>query len=377
MAPTSVDHANAKVEKPDNDTLSPADQSERDQQSPMDSVVAGENESSGRDAASQPTGPIRYIIEYFDELGAYQKERSDIKPIKLTSVVSPTVLEVITTITASSRTGGSKYLDSTSSMSAGRKSSRLRILSPKLINALRAVVDYYPGQSLLGDSIEFPEPYPFLVHHRHQLAEYKSNHPAHHNEQYRLECNEHIDILLNFLDESIGKSLRDEEERHNRGVTTFECLWLLLKPGQTVFLRDQFDRLCRMRSFLISEISGGVINGEVKRYRVLLWNVLYDGIRFFRDYSTFFIRPFDGEKDITALLLYPQSFYENTAEEVRAHGNKTLQERMIELGRKYWNLSTPCLKEYYGETVDRRQVPIVYYPTTIITLALTFMIGGG
>jgi hypothetical protein len=89
---------------------------------------------------------------------------------------------------------------------------RLQINSPLLSNAIRAVVSYLPGGSLPWGRISFEEPFCLLVWYRKELQEYKLNHPATHSEEYREECNKHIDVLLDFLQERF----MSEFERHKK-----------------------------------------------------------------------------------------------------------------------------------------------------------------
>lgn len=51
----------------------------------------------------------------------------------------------------------------------------LKILSEHLMNALRAVVEYYPGLQRLSHNVEFNEPYQELIHRKSQLSQYKDN----------------------------------------------------------------------------------------------------------------------------------------------------------------------------------------------------------
>ena len=320
------------------------------------------------------TGPVRYIMEFVDNSGVRLDVKLDTQPIKLDSKASPTVLEIIETRTAPAAprlrrtsTGvpdkvfGSTDQSSLSSLNV--KSCRIRILSSKLINALRSVVKYYPGQSLLGDKLEFPEPYQFLVHHRHELELYKTHHPPQHDEHYRAECNEHIDHLLQFLNATMGKELDEEEQRHKRGFATFEYLWLLLKPGDDFFINDIRDD--RIQSGVLERVDGGVQDGETKEYFCYLWKVTYTGDRLYRLYHSFYLQPFDGEREIKTLWIYPTSFHKDTPEDMDRFGGNTLAEQMVLWGEKYWNLSKKargCLRDYQGKVYGTQNDRIVTSP---------------
>lgn len=87
------------------------------------------------------------------------------------------------------------------------------IMSRKLTDALRDVVSYFPGSTLLGEKSDVPGPYRMLIHHQDELRAYKNNHPDCHDLSYREECNRHIDMLLEFFDHHSGKAVRDEQAR--------------------------------------------------------------------------------------------------------------------------------------------------------------------
>ncbi|EXJ74892.1 uncharacterized protein A1O5_01588 [Cladophialophora psammophila CBS 110553] len=149
---------------------------------------------------------------------------------------------------------------------------RFLIYSSKLINALRAVIDYYPGQDLLGDVVEFNEPFIFLVHHWDKLEQYKTNHPPQHTAEYQKECNEHIDLLLGLLDKYVGPEVRREKHRHDQGVATFEYLWMLFKPGERLFVKDRVSKT--LNSCLLDRIKGGVVDRKEKPYHLSTWDII-------------------------------------------------------------------------------------------------------
>lgn len=328
-------------------------------------MLESKEDNADKDSLVESVGPVRYIMELVDNMGRRLEVKQDSQPIKLDAKVSPTVLEIIETRTAQAAPKARRVPSGKPEVSSGVsdqsdlsslniKTCRVRILSSKLINALRSVVKYYPGQSLLGDKLEFPEPYQFLVHHRHDLERYKTQHPPQHNECYRAECNEHIDHLLKFLQNAKGKELDEEEERHKRGFATFEYLWMLLRPGEDVFINDRRDD--RLQSGVLERFEGGYQDGDATDYRGWAWNITYIGERLCRLYHPFFIQPFDGEREIKTQWVYPVKFHIDTPEALEAQGGMKLAEQMVLWGAKYWGLTKPCLKSYRGKTRNDRFV---------------------
>lgn len=234
---------------------------------------------------------------------------------------------------------------------------KIRIHSPKLINALRAVVSYYPGQDLLGDTVEFLNPFRFIFHHRAQLEEYKSNHPKQHSESYRAECNQHIDVLLSEFEKLEGKRASKEAERHSREVATFENLWMLYKPGEKVFVTEPEPG--KTWSAVLSDISGGLVDGSNRKYRISVWHIRNFGTVFGRCRHTFWIAPFEGERDIMSLRVYPQQHHRDTDEDLAQRGGRTLAQQMEVWGAKYWELRKPTLQEFSGNCILPETLPRV------------------
>ena len=140
-----------------------------------------------------------------------------------------------------------------------RKRVAMHIRSPAIIHALRSIVKYYPGQSLLGETIIIPEPYPILVHHEKELKEYgerchpyRQTHPICPKEK---SAYHEIKILQDFLEQTVMPAVRLERERNEKGLETFDMLWLRLQPGKTTKSRDDGSKYSYGN--VIEYISGG------------------------------------------------------------------------------------------------------------------------
>jgi hypothetical protein len=160
---------------------------------------------------------------------AYLFSRQDETGVAKT-LTDATVLEVLTTKTSSSHHGMFRQ---------PMTKNELKIYSAPLINALQHVVQYWPGLSLLAYPVTLAEPYAVLVHHMDALKNHKNNHLASHSSEFRAVCNDHIDVLLDFLDKRYGDVLRLEQARYRKSPpsATFENFWMLFKPGQDVYIK--------------------------------------------------------------------------------------------------------------------------------------------
>ena len=222
----------------------------------------------------------------------------------------------------------------------------ITINSPYILNVLRAIVDYFPGRNLSDNTLQSLKfPYSVLSCHRTQLMEYKAHHSELHDSKYIKECNSHIDEVVRFLDQEF-QELHEEQRRWSQGEPTisFDKLWLLFKPGQTLYARGGgclHPYICCARNDRVDYTKGG------KDYVVVGWNIDFDGITFGRSLRAFSIPKFSGEMNITALKVFPTSFYDEEENE------DTLHRRLIASGKKFFNVSKkPCYLEYTGVTIN-------------------------
>lgn len=284
---------------------------------------------------------------------------------------SGVVLKIVTTYTSSSadkaeKASNEKQQSTTATSDAKKTSSlpeefkrssatsrKITIFSMKLINALRDVILYFPGSTLLGEEVDVQEPYCMLVHYKDNLLAYKDDHPSCHTSSYREECNRHIDLLLNFLEWHSGKALRDEMDRWTRDVPvcTFENLWLLYRPGESGYrLREpgQYD------PYITKVVEGGLESNNLSGYVIDMWNITFDGFYAGRSTDTTYIAPFDGEKEIRSLRFFPERFYSEDERDKEHHGKKPLREILIARGKIFWDLTKQrsCYREYSGKSAE-------------------------
>ncbi|KAL4730640.1 hypothetical protein ACLX1H_002678 [Fusarium chlamydosporum] len=226
----------------------------------------------------------------------------------------------------------------------------MNIHSVHLINALKAVVTYYPKFSLEGKTIEIDSPYQVLYHHRQELSHYKDHQPSAHSPEYAATTSKHIDLLLSFLEDNLGEEIRREEERHklDTPMATFDLFWLLLKPGE-VFYAKRHDIWA---PYVVSSVSNGSNVDTRSRYgyKVNCWMLESNGTKVNRFMHSFNLSPWLGEQEIGGLSVIPIAFW---PENFEAQGGMTMREKNIALGKLYWELlKRPTYMDYEGLLVN-------------------------
>ena len=233
----------------------------------------------------------------------------------------------------------------------------IRIYSHCVIDALQAVVNYYPRHSVIGDPIEIFEPYAILVHHWDELKEYR--------EQYRpelLENNEdasdcvvkdtyeHLGYILDFLEDRWGEKVRQEKERWARDVPTasYEMLWLLLKPGTDIYY--DVDRSKSREPYVVSHVYIDIYNKAVYGYTVRVWHLGGSHYRYIQPEEVrCTIRRYDGERPIQQLEIFPCRYLD---------GHAKRQAALIKRGKRFLELRQKKCMYFDGEssTTPRREV---------------------
>ncbi|KAJ5940511.1 hypothetical protein N7516_000679 [Penicillium verrucosum] len=234
----------------------------------------------------------------------------------------------------------------------------LYIHSPIILNALNAIIDCqsrpdkiprveYRVEGIESDLGQGRLVYPFtdLHHYRERLLQYREEVGETHDAEYTTTCQEHIDILVEYLDGLTTIGVRDAEFLWNSDVpkTTFSSLWLLLKPGTDVFVQEQG----KLNAYVIESFSGGVPwgspNARSQPYIVNVWNLNSDGQILSRSVKEVSISIFDGQREITSLPLFPIKFH------VDEDPQNPLRRKLVDRGKRFVDMvKTPTFQEYSG-----------------------------
>ncbi|KAL4736596.1 hypothetical protein BDV11DRAFT_193452 [Aspergillus similis] len=234
----------------------------------------------------------------------------------------------------------------------------LHIHSPILLNALKAVISFQstpdifePKQwrlrsltSNLGEGL-FIYPFTDLYHYRQRLLEYREEVKESHDADYSRICREHIDILIEYLDDQPAIALKDVERMLGQATPTitFSTLWFLLKPGSDVYVVEDGQ----LNAYVIESSIGGLRWNSPESwatpYCVRVWNLNFDGQHLTRSVKEVIIPVFDGERDVKSLPVFPTEFH--TDEDPQ----NPLRQQLIDRGKKFVNMmKSPAFREYSG-----------------------------
>lgn len=321
-----------------------------------------EKEAKETDVVVEELSKVSYVATYLapDSDGDYQRrntKRLNDKTIftKVSDVQIPkSVLEEHREVYCSNKYATDPEDDMFDTIS----SPVLYIHSPILLNALNAIIDCqsrpdriprveYRVEEIESDLGQGRLVYPFtdLHHYRERLLQYREEVSETHDSEYTTTCQEHIDILVGYMDGLTGIGLRNAELLWNNEVpkTTFTSLWLLLKPGTDVFVQEQG----KLNAYVIESFSGGVPwglhNARSRPYLVNVWNLNFDGQVLSRSVKEVSISIFDGQREITSLPLFPIKFY------VDEDPQNSLRQQLVDRGKRFVKMvKAPTFQEYSG-----------------------------
>lgn len=221
------------------------------------------------------------------------------------------------------------------------------------MKALRSIVKYYPGQSLLGDTITINEPCSILVHYRKELREYGE------------ECGDadtayHISVLLKYLEDNLGDKILEEDTRYQKAtpVATFEMLWMLYKPGMDVYAELDEQR----GGFVVQStqpVTEDRVYGMPMPLKIMMWYLNYDGIKVGRTSHEVIIAPFEGEREITSLKVIPAEFLDKDP-------SLSPRKRLEDRGEKFYGMLLGKQMDYNGFSMPVEKQPKRYHSGRVI-----------
>ncbi|KAI1750558.1 P-loop containing nucleoside triphosphate hydrolase protein [Xylaria castorea] len=305
-------------------------------------------------AEDKPKGPwIRYRVEHRDNLTNKLISHRDTKGPGLdddgdSSKPHGAAFMLITTysigvVLPSSDQSSEESSTQTISTITSPPSYSLHVISPAIVNALRSVVQYYPSQNLAGD-IVINWPYPILVHHYDELAQFRDN-AAQKDEKGLCErerrATDDLSLLLQYLDRSIMSEVLQEMERNAKGYHTFEYMWVGLKPGTTVL--NKYRESTDFHPGVVHSMGGGSFQFPHTAWTIGTWAMRYNGRYLGRYQHTSEHPKFDGQQKPTFMIVGDLN---------NGHDLPKRVTDQLNYGEAYWRLLRTQCRQYKGKTQD-------------------------
>ncbi|KAJ4287702.1 hypothetical protein N0V90_012405 [Kalmusia sp. IMI 367209] len=236
----------------------------------------------------------------------------------------------------------------------------LQIESDHLFNALKALLSFCSPADLDKDEgfdlyrhkikprsfRHFVFPFKDLYWHIQELESYSSNMKgprSNHSNEYNATCDRHIEVLLQYLQQQSTINFPHVRKNWSKSIptTNFKTLWILFKPGSEVYVRERGQ----LNAYIIERVEGisRSYEDQPQPYKIVMWNIDFDGERLGRSVKEIQIPVFDDDREIASLPVFPVRFYQDNSE------GKPLQEKLIERGKTFVQAVTrPTYRDFTG-----------------------------
>jgi hypothetical protein len=306
------------------------------------------------DAPVESGSYIGYRVEYLDSIRLetihQHNSRTDPADVSTGNSHKGPAFEIVTTYSTNISRADAEALKGGPPSATALARTSIHIHSAALITALQSVVKYYPGQSLAQEPIIVSEPYPVLVHHEEELAEYRTRcAPGTKDLCVReKDAYEHLGMLQDFVERTVMSSVRAERERNTRGYRTFDWFWVSRKPGMSY--RDQSKNEDFVQGYVVKELTGGTFVKPSRSWNLYCWSLTYDGEYVGRCDTMITFDKHDGEaKDgvFSQVLNFEK------------HRDEDIIRSMVERGKKFANLLQQQCRYYRGMTIGFPQTLVI------------------
>ncbi len=160
------------------------------------------------------------------------------------------------------------------------------------------------------------------------------------------------------MNEHVFKNLIEDERARfakSPATCTFRMLWLLFKPGSTVYVQTGGKLEARVVQAIY--VDEAILSSVSKSYRSLtlvLWSLDFDGRFVGRRSVTVTIPQFDGERIVTSLAAFPCELLD------RADGGKT-RTKLETFGKDWFKLLRGGMIHYNGEFAEQKGSAVRYF----------------
>ncbi|RGP77951.1 p-loop containing nucleoside triphosphate hydrolase [Fusarium longipes] len=243
-------------------------------------------------------------------------------------------------------------------------SKRLTVHSPSLLNIIRNYVRYYPSATANSSSLWLEEPFALVAHHYKELqGHWDANKTKVVQETTGTDIEgitvdedeevtglRHLGWLLDFFKKAVLDEMTKEQDRHARDMCTFRMLWLLFKPGMTVY----HESGGHLGAYVLQSVDTdpGILSivapMQPKPYKIKVWSLDFDGKYVGRVGKSITIAPFEGERPIRSLQLVPCRAFDRD-------DNGTWRTELEERGKRWYQLLPGGQVHYSGPVLETKR----------------------
>lgn len=202
----------------------------------------------------------------------------------------------------------------------------IEITSPHILQALKSVALYYPDAPVITKtSVTYHSPFELLVHYFEDLNDYRDKSV---DDAVKL----HVGLLIRVIRLEVGPTLDKLEGLLSANKITYALAWAIFRPGAMVFteVNDEPEQY-RVHSTQYETLQMGAL----KRMKVFVEQIDFDGKYFNIRRSCIIIPAFNGVALIASLLVYPSIFHPE---------RDTIVRSIVERGHKWYEIQSAAPK---------------------------------
>ncbi|KAI9767230.1 MAG: hypothetical protein M1840_005830 [Geoglossum simile] len=207
------------------------------------------------------------------------------------------------------------------------QSTQLEIKSRLIKKALRKVIKFYPGQPVDTTEVIFNDPPKPLFHYRKELEDYKHT-------KADDETKKHLDLMFKFVDSLIGAQGQRFKDLTKIGLISFPLIWMLFKPGDTVYT----EKDGHPQALMVSQIEP-TRNIVGKSWQLTCIGTGYDGLNFGKVIEYIKINQFEDTREVTSLKVYPLKYHPE---------EHKVRVQLLERGKRFFELRGRQHMSYKG-----------------------------
>ncbi|KAL8691099.1 MAG: hypothetical protein Q9224_004253, partial [Gallowayella concinna] len=222
----------------------------------------------------------------------------------------------------------------------------LEIRSPPFIELLRHVAYSDVDLPAADDMLRLKEPLMPLFYTRAKLVAWLESGQVDPNDVTQMLARKHLILILEFLKnecQDVMKAQDNLEIANASSTIKYEHAWLLYAPGTVVLSKENGE----YEAFVVESVRGCQRHQPSYNSRfthstleITCWSINYDGEVFGRVWSTHYVAPFEGSKEVSSLDLVPEAFVSD---------RELVRESLMGRGQRFWALQGQCFREYTGE----------------------------
>lgn len=226
----------------------------------------------------------------------------------------------------------------------------IEIRSPAFIELLRNIAHSNVDLPASDEVLRLKEPLMPLFHNRIKLVEHVQTDKSD-SEEAAVQVKAPTKLILDFMENECQDVVKAQNGLAGSGLSAtiqYEHAWLLYAPGTVVFSKENGE----YEAFVVETIRGCQRHQPCQNSRfshssmeIICWSINYDGEIFGRVWSTHYIAPFEGLKEVASMGLVPEAFVANI---------DAVKTSLIDRGQKFWALQGQCFREYVGEVWSSR-----------------------